>query len=301
MRLSLVLLLLGIPSTCNAFVPLGAAPSSRTSVPQNLGAASSTSSRTTTTTTRLLLTPSYPALVEKLPSKNVIDVVEQSPNNKVIAADVAASAGVSLSQASKDLSALASVSQGDIAVSSDGELIYSFPPNLSSVLANNSLKFKIQQTFQKIWPSLFYVIRVSFGLVLLASLAAIFSTILFLSSSSQNSEDNRRRDNRGMGGFGGGFGGFWGPRYVYNIMCAYFVVLLYLYVSHFYICTILVVHLISCIIDPTMVATMEEVLKRLMPGIQKKWGFWKVSFRTFLEMAIPMRGWKNDACPWRQT
>jgi hypothetical protein len=144
--------------------------------------------------------------VEKLPSQTVINVVEQSPQ-KVIAADVAASAGVSLSKAAQDLTALASLSQGDIAVSTEGDLIYSFPPNLSSVLKQNSLKFKTQQALLKIWPTLFYVIRVSFGLVLLASLAAIFSTILFLSSSS-NSENDRRRDNRSMGGFGGGF---WGP------------------------------------------------------------------------------------------
>lgn len=164
----------------------------------------------TTTPSRLQLVPSYEALVEKLPSKSVIEVVEKSPDGKVVAADVATSAGVSLSQARKDLTALASISQGDIAVSQDGELIYEFPQNLNSVLASNSAKYKARQTFLKIWPGLFYVLRVSFGVVLLASLAAIFSTILFL-SSSQSSDDDRRRDNRG--GMGGSFGGsyFWGP------------------------------------------------------------------------------------------
>ena len=159
--------------------------------------------------------------MEKLPSQTVINVVEQSPQ-KVIAADVAASAGVSLSKAAQDLTALASLSQGDIAVSTEGDLIYSFPPNLSSVLKQNSLKFKTQQALLKIWPTLFYVIRVSFGLVLLASLAAIFSTILFLSSSSSSDSDNdRRRDNRSMGGFGGGF---WGPRYVRQVLLLLVVV-----------------------------------------------------------------------------
>lgn len=149
--------------------------------------------------------------MEKLPSQKVIDAVVESKNGKVIAADVAASAGVSLSQAQKDLTALASISQGDIAVSTDGELLYEFPPNLNSVLAQNSAKFKSIQTFRKIWPALFYGIRVSFGLVLLASLAAIFSTILFISASSQSSDDDRRRDNRGMGGGGFGMNYFWGP------------------------------------------------------------------------------------------
>jgi hypothetical protein len=121
---------------------------------------------------------------------------------------------VSLSQARKDLTALASLTKGDIAVSRDGELIYQFPQNVQSALASNSAKYKAMQTFRKVWPGLFYVLRVSFGVVLLASLAAIFSTIFFLSQSSSSSDDDRRRDNRG--GFGGGgmrigYDPFWGP------------------------------------------------------------------------------------------
>jgi hypothetical protein len=127
--------------------------------------------------------------------------------------DVAAAAGVSLSQARKDLTALASLTKGDIAVSRDGELIYQFPRNVNAVLASNSAKYKAIQRFQKVWPRLFYLLRVSFGVVLLASLAAIFSTIFFLSQSS--SRDDDRRDNRGAFGGGGGmrigYDPFWGP------------------------------------------------------------------------------------------
>lgn len=60
------------------------------------------------------------------------------------------------------------------------------------------------------WPSVFWGVRVSFGVALLASVVLIFSTLLFINSSS--SEDDRRRDNRGGGG-GMNFGGsmMWGP------------------------------------------------------------------------------------------
>lgn len=145
---------------------------------------------------------SYDDLMERLPSKAVIDAVEKSPSSSVVASDVAAAAGVSLSQARKDLTALASLSQGDIAVSKDGELIYSFPKQLNSVLSSNSLKFKIKTSLAKAWPPLFYAIRVSFGITLLVSIFAIFSTIALISSSS--SDDDRRRS-RAFGG------GFWGP------------------------------------------------------------------------------------------
>ena len=79
--------------------------------------------------------------MEKLPSKSVIDAVVDAKGDKVVASDVATRAGVSLSQARKDLTALASLSRGDIAVSSDGELIYEFPSNLQGVLSSNSAKY----------------------------------------------------------------------------------------------------------------------------------------------------------------
>jgi len=160
---------------------------------------------------RLEMAVSYEDLMERLPSKPVIDAVDRSAvGSKVVASDVAAAAGVSLSQARKDLTALASIAQGDIAVDKDGELIYSFPSDVNSAMAQNSAKFKAKQTFEKVWPAIFWGVRVSFGVALVTSLFAIFSTIFFLNTSS--SDDNRRDDRRGMRMGGGGYyGGFWGP------------------------------------------------------------------------------------------
>jgi len=148
--------------------------------------------------------------MERLPSKKVIDAVEKSSGKSIVASDLAASAGISLTQARKDLTTLASLSRGDIAVSSDGELLYTFPSNLNSVLSSNSAKYRALSTWkEKIFPPLFYATRVGFGVVLLVSLVAIFSTIFFVMTSSSSRDDDRRDDRRG-----GGmpmFGGFWGP------------------------------------------------------------------------------------------
>lgn len=114
-----------------------------------------------------------------------------------ILTDVAAKAGVSLSQARKDLTALASLTQGDISVTTDGELIYNFPKNLNSALSSSSFKYKLVQLGRKAWPPLFYAIRVSFGVALLVSIFAIFSTIAFISASSSSSDDRDRRDRGG--------------------------------------------------------------------------------------------------------
>jgi hypothetical protein len=158
----------------------------------------------------LELKVSYEKLMEKLPSSNVVDaVVNGGENNKVVASDVATRAGVSLAQAQKDLTALASLSQGDISVSTDGDLIYEFPSNLKGVLGQNSQKYKALQIAQKAWPTVFWGIRVSFGVALVASAVLIFSTLLFINSSSSR-DDNDRRDSRGGGGFfGPSF--YWGP------------------------------------------------------------------------------------------
>ena len=101
------------------------------------------------------LSISYEELQERLPSQKVVEAVERS-SSKVVAADVATAAGVSLAQARQDLQALASVSRGDIAVDKDGELIYSFPNNLSGVLAENSRKYQVQQLARKVWPAIFW-------------------------------------------------------------------------------------------------------------------------------------------------
>lgn len=159
-------------------------------------------------------------LLEKLPSPAVVDAVTRSQQQQasgvgtVVASDVAATAGVSLSRAASELVTLAAITRAQVAVTRDGEIMYTFPTNLSAELAQRSAKYKALQTWeQTVWPVAFWVIRVSFGVALLVSLVAIFSTIFFIqTSSSSSNDDDRRRDDRG-GGWGGGgmFGGYWGP------------------------------------------------------------------------------------------
>lgn len=122
--------------------------------------------------------------MERMPSKSVIDAVIESSSDRIVASDVATRAGVSLSLARKDLTTLASLSRGDISVSTDGELVYEFPPNLRAVLASNSAKYKTLELFEKAWPALFWTIRVSFGVTLVSSVVLVFSTLLALQSST---------------------------------------------------------------------------------------------------------------------
>jgi len=126
---------------------------------------------------------------------------------QLLASDVAAKAGVSLSTARKSLSALASLTRGDIAVTNAGDLLYTFPQSsIRATLASNSLRYRAQSTWDtQIWPNLFWGIRVGFGISIFVSLLAILSTFLFISASSGGNSDDDRRDDRRRGG-GGGFG-----------------------------------------------------------------------------------------------
>ncbi|EJK50155.1 hypothetical protein THAOC_30900, partial [Thalassiosira oceanica] len=161
------------------------------------------------------IAPFQKILEEKLPSQKIIDAAESFGGRPIVASDLAAKAGVSISQARKDLTALATLTRGDIAVSNDGDLIYTFPRDIGSVIASTSAKYRALSTWNdKLKEPLFYATKVGFGVALLASLVAIYSTIFFIGSSSSSDRDDRD-DRRGYGGGGGGmpmgFGGFWGP------------------------------------------------------------------------------------------
>jgi len=165
-----------------------------------------------------VIQPYYTKLMERLPTSSVLSAVEKYNGAPMVASDLAATAGISLGSARKELTSLVTLAEGDIAVNTDGELIYTFPTNIRSVIASASAKYRSLQLWQeRVYPTLLYATKLGFGLVLFASLIAIFSTIFFVLSSggsSSDRDDDRRGRRGGFGGGGGmpmGMGGFWGP------------------------------------------------------------------------------------------
>ncbi|MGB3294332.1 MAG: hypothetical protein WBB01_15200 [Phormidesmis sp.] len=140
-------------------------------------------------------------------NKDVMRAVE-SLDYRVTVGDVAAQAGLNVEMAQQGLLALASETQGHMQVSDSGEIAYEFPRNFQGILRNKYWQLRLQEMAAKVWQVIFYIIRVSFGVMLLVSIAIIFIAIfaLMIAASSQGGGD---RDNRRGGGFGGGFGGFY--------------------------------------------------------------------------------------------
>ncbi|KAI8474841.1 MAG: hypothetical protein J3K34DRAFT_517921 [Monoraphidium minutum] len=118
--------------------------------------------------------------------------------------DVAARAGVKLSEADAALKALAYDALGHLEVSSDGEVVYAFDRGFKATLRSRSWLQRLRPLAKKAQAVGAYLVRVAFGGALLASVLVVWLAIVALTSS----RDSDRRDSRGGGYYGGGgFGG----------------------------------------------------------------------------------------------
>ncbi|KAK7395649.1 hypothetical protein VNO78_16214 [Psophocarpus tetragonolobus] len=132
---------------------------------------------------------------DKLPSdvrKRTMDAVDRC-GGRVTIGDVASSAGLNLNQAQKALQALAADADGFLEVSGEGDVLYVFPKDYRSRLGAKSFRIKAEPFFEKAKAAGEYLIRVSFGTALIASIVIVYTTIIALVTSSRSDEDNRGR------------------------------------------------------------------------------------------------------------
>lgn len=118
------------------------------------------------------------SLVTAAPSDKVIAAVEVAPNRRLSAQDAAALSGTDLATARTQLMLLASLTEGVLEVTNDGEVIYSFSPDFKSVLLRRSPAAKLRSVWRVIAPPLMYGTRVAFALMLFTSLAVIGSAVV---------------------------------------------------------------------------------------------------------------------------
>ncbi|MEG4351927.1 hypothetical protein QUA74_19550 [Microcoleus sp. LAD1_D3] len=138
------------------------------------------------------------------PNPTIMQAVEQL-GYRVTVGDVAAKAGLDINFAQRELLTLASEAGGNLQVAESGDIAYLFPKNFRDILRNKFLRLQLQEWWQKIWRILFYLIRISFGIVLVASILLIFVAITILLSSGSDNNGGGGGDGGGGGGRGGGF------------------------------------------------------------------------------------------------
>lgn len=131
------------------------------------------------------------------PNPTIMQAVEQL-SYRVTVGDVAAQAGLNVNIASQGLLALAADAGGHLQVAETGDIVYLFPKNFRAILQNKYWRLRLQESWQKVWRVLFYLIRISFGIVLLISIALILVAITIIITAT-----NRDNDDHGNSGGSG--------------------------------------------------------------------------------------------------
>jgi hypothetical protein len=144
------------------------------------------------------------------PDLKIVKSIEKL-DYRVTVGDVAAQAGLELNFAQQGLLALASEAGGHLQVAESGDVVYLFPKNFRSILRNKYWQLRWQQTWQKIWGVLFYLIRISFGIILIASILLMLVAIVLIAIAMNSANDEGEGGDRN---YGGGYGGgFYMPRF----------------------------------------------------------------------------------------
>ncbi|GAB4464242.1 MAG: hypothetical protein OHK0037_18010 [Elainellaceae cyanobacterium] len=121
-------------------------------------------------------------------------------NYRVTAGDLASLAGLDVKRAEQGLLALASEAGGHMQVSDAGDIAYVFPRNFRQVLQNKYTRLRLQAWWNKVWRVMFYLIRISFGIALIGSIALIAIAIIaaMLALSAAQGDNDRDYDGGGM-------------------------------------------------------------------------------------------------------
>ena len=130
----------------------------------------------------------------------IMKAVEQF-GYRVTVGDVAANAGLELNETQQGLLTLASDAGGHLQVAESGDIAYEFPKNFRSILSNKYWQLRWQQWWQKVSKTLFYLLRISFGIVLILSIILMVIAIAAIVIYMNSSRDGDDGDNRSGGGF----------------------------------------------------------------------------------------------------
>lgn len=135
------------------------------------------------------------------PNPAIMKSIEQL-KYRVTVGDVASNAGLDVDVAQQELLALASEVQGNLQVAETGDIVYLFPQNFRSILWGKSWRLRWQKWLGNIWQVVFYLIRISFGIVLIASiiLMLIAIVVLVVALSASRGEDSGGGSDSGNGG-----------------------------------------------------------------------------------------------------
>jgi hypothetical protein len=109
---------------------------------------------------------------------------------RVTSGDIATHTGINLEAARSGLLDLASQTGGHLQVTDTGEVIYVFSADFRQILLRKSVRLQFQAWLNRVWSIGFYLIKISFGILLITSISAVYLTILAITLAALFSNDN---------------------------------------------------------------------------------------------------------------
>lgn len=142
--------------------------------------------------------------IDKLPasvrpntmSSNDIEDDEQiNIYKRVTVSDICALTGRDIATARSNLVLLSRLTQGNLQVTNDGDIVYLFPTNINieNKLRNQYFQYKVKDSISVLAESLMYVYRISFGLALMTSILIIFTSLIVISTAGESSSSDSDR------------------------------------------------------------------------------------------------------------
>jgi hypothetical protein len=109
---------------------------------------------------------------------------------RVTCGDVATSIGIHLEAARSGLLTLANRTGGHLQVTDTGEVVYVLPKDFRQVLLRKYVRLQFQAWIDRIWAVVFYLIKISFGILLIASIGTVYLTILAITLAAMFNSEN---------------------------------------------------------------------------------------------------------------
>lgn len=122
----------------------------------------------------------------------VIDAINQL-GRRVTVADVATSTGLPVLTVSRELNVVAAEVGGHLEVSRSGDLVYAFVPGFANTYITRGFLRFVEVILSYTARFIFYLVKISFGIMLLVSLLIVGVTI-FILFFSQNKNNRQRFD-----------------------------------------------------------------------------------------------------------
>jgi hypothetical protein len=133
------------------------------------------------------LSPRLPVFMNANPQ--LMTAVEQL-GYRVTSGDVATHTGIHLEAARSGLLDLANRTGGHLQVTDTGEVIYVLSPDFRQVLLRKSMRLQVRAWLDRVWKVGFYLVKISFGILLITSISAVYLTILAITLAAIFSSDS---------------------------------------------------------------------------------------------------------------